>query len=204
MLIFPGRNKPGPGKVCVMSDILENIRKNPVIAAVRKETDLIKALESDALTVFLLNGDIFNIKKMADQVKGSGRQVFIHVDLIEGLGRDNKAIDYIAGVVRPTGILSTKSSSIKHAMEKGIFSIQRFFLVDSLSYDTAVKTAAAARPDVVEIMPAVMPSVIRRICGELSMPVIAGGLIETREDIIEALKAGCIGASTGRPELWSC
>jgi glycerol uptake operon antiterminator len=186
-----------------MSNILESIRKNPVIAAVRKETDLKTALESEALTVFILNGDIFNIKEMVDRVKESGKHVFIHVDFLEGLGRDNKAIDYIAGEVRPTGILSTKSSSIKHAMEKGIFSIQRFFLVDSLSYDTAVKTAAAVRPDVVEIMPAVMPSVIRRICGELPMPVIAGGLIETKEEIIEVLRAGCIAASTGKKELWS-
>lgn len=186
-----------------MSEILESIRKNPIIAAVRKYTDLKSALDSEALTIFILNGDIFNIKIMVDQIKDRGKQAFIHVDFLEGLGRDNKAIDYIAGVVRPTGILSTKSSSIKHAIEKGIFSIQRFFLVDSLSYDTAVKTASAVRPDVVEIMPAVMPSVIRRICGELPMPVIAGGLIETREEIIEVLKAGCIGASTGRKELWS-
>lgn len=186
-----------------MSNILESIREDPVIAAVRKETDLKRALESEALTVFILNGDIFNIKGMVDRVKESGKHVFIHVDFLEGLGRDNKAIDYIAMDVRPTGILSTKSSSIKHAMEKGIFSIQRFFLVDSLSYDTAIKTALAVRPHVVEIMPAVMPSVIRRICGELPMPVIAGGLIESKEEIIEVLKAGCIAASTGKKELWS-
>jgi glycerol uptake operon antiterminator len=185
-----------------MSHILEGMRENPVIAAVRREEDLQTALDSEALTIFILSCDIFNIKSIVDRVKERGKQVFIHVDLVDGLGKDNKAIDYIADEVRPTGILSTKSSSIKHAMDKGIFSIQRFFLVDSHSYDTAVKTAAAVRPDVVEIMPAVMPSVIRRICGELPMPVIAGGLIETKDDIIEVLKAGCIAASTGKRELW--
>jgi glycerol uptake operon antiterminator len=35
------------------------------------------------------------------------------------------------------------------------------------------------------------------------MPVIAGGLIETRNDIIEVLQSGCIAASTGKKELWN-
>ncbi len=186
-----------------MSVVLEGIRKNPVIAAVRKEQDIDAALASEALTIFLLNGDIFNIKSMVDQIKKGGKQVFIHVDFLEGLGRDNRAIDYVSQVVRPTGIISTKSSSIKHAMNEGIFTIQRFFLIDSLSYDTAVKTAHTVKPDVVEIMPGVMPGVICRICRELPIPVIAGGLIESKEDIIEVIQAGCIAASTGKKELWS-
>jgi len=182
---------------------LEGIRKNPVIAAVRREQDIEAAIASEAMTIFILNGDIFNIKSMVDRVAGSGKQVFIHVDFLEGLGRDNRAIDYIAGAVRPTGIISTRSSSIKHAVDTGIFCIQRFFLVDSLSYDTAVKTAHSVKPDVVEIMPGVMPGLIGRICKEMPMPVIAGGLIESKEDIIAVLQAGCIAASTGKKELWS-
>lgn len=186
-----------------MTDILENIRKNPVIAAVRKEQDIDAAIASEAITIFILNGDIFNIKSMVSKVRESGKNVFVHVDFLEGLGRDNKSIDYIAAEVRPTGIISTKSSSIKHAKDTGFFCIQRFFLVDSLSYDTAVRTAHSVNPDVVEIMPGVMPGVIKRICKDLPMPVIAGGLIETRNDIIEVLQSGCIAASTGKKELWN-
>ena len=185
-----------------MSDILEKIRQNPVIAAVRKEQDIDAAIASAALTVFILGGDIFNIRYMVSKVKDSGKNVFVHADFLEGLGRDNKAIDYIAAEVRPTGIISTRSSSIKYAKDTGIFSIQRFFLVDSLSCETAVKTAHSVNPDVVEVMPAVMPGVIRKICAELPMPVIAGGLIETKDDIIEVLRSGCIAASTGKKELW--
>jgi glycerol uptake operon antiterminator len=52
-------------------------------------------------------------------------------------------------------------------------------------------------------MPAVMPDVISNIVAQTEMPVIAGGLISSKKDIIEVLKAGAIGASTGKRELWS-
>ena len=54
----------------------------------------------------------------------------------------------------------------------------------------------------IEIMPAVMPGVIRRFKQEISLPVIAGGLIDSKEDIIDILKAGALGVSTGKKELW--
>lgn len=187
----------------MIADIIESIRENPVIPAVRREEDIQEAVQSDAVTIFILNGDIFNIKKMVDTIKESGKNVFIHVDFLEGLGRDDRAIDYIARNVNPTGIISTKSNSIKYAKKIGMFTIQRFFLVDSLSYDTAIKTIHTINPDIVEIMPAVMPTVISRICKDISIPVIAGGMIQTKEEIIEILKSGSIAASTGKKSLWN-
>jgi glycerol uptake operon antiterminator len=186
----------------MIGNIIESIRKNPVIAAVRKEEDIGEAVLGKAHNIFILNGDIFNITKMVDTVKESGKNVFIHIDFLEGIGRDNRAIDYIAEIIKPCGIISTKSQSIKYAKGKGVFTIQRFFLVDSLSYDTTVKTANMVQPDIVEIMPAVMPGVMGRICRDLSIPAIAGGLIETLEDIELVLSSGPIAVSTGKKALW--
>jgi glycerol uptake operon antiterminator len=185
-----------------MKDILASIEQNPVIAAARTEEDVNAALEAGVSVVFLLRCDIFNIQSLVAKVKESGRFVFVHVDLLEGLGKDQKAVEYIARLVRPDGIISTKTPHIKHAREAGLFTIQRFFLIDSQSFDQTIKTARASMPDMVEVLPAVMPSVIRKVCGLLELPVIAGGLIESKEDIVEILKAGAIGASTGRRELW--
>lgn len=185
-----------------MNKVLSSIEQNPIIAAVRREDDVDAAIEAQVSAVFLLHCDIFNVQKIVDRVKQSGRLVFVHLDLLEGLGKDQKAVEYIARVVRPDGIISTKTPHIKHAKEAGLFTIQRFFLLDSQSFEQTIKTAKASMPDMVEIMPAVMPPIIRRVCSSLEFPVIAGGLIESKEDIIEILKAGAIGASTGRKELW--
>lgn len=184
------------------SEMINRIEENPIIAAVRDENDLEEAVGSQITTVFLIHGDIFNIKGMVDRLKSAGKSVFIHFDFLEGMGRDNRAIDYISEVIRPEGIISTKSGCIKYAMEKGLFSIQRVFLIDSQSYDMAVKTAQSVQPDMLEILPGIIPEILKRITKQVSMPVIAGGFIESKEDIISTLAAGALAVSTGRKNLW--
>ena len=58
------------------------------------------------------------------------------------------------------------------------------------------------RPDFIEILPGVMPKIIARICRETQIPVIAGGLISDKEDILAALSAGARAISTTNPAVW--
>jgi len=183
-------------------EIIKAIEENPIIAAVRNESLLQKAIESPVSTIFLLHANIFNIKPMVNAIKESGKYAMIHIDFLEGIGRDNSAIDYICDVIEPHGIISTKNSNVKYAADRGMFTIQRFFLIDSMSYDTTIKTANATKPHMVEVLPGIMPKIIKRISSQLPMPVIAGGLVETKEDVIEVLNSGAIAASTGMQELW--
>lgn len=183
-------------------EIISKIEQNPIIAAVRNEDALQKAIESPVATIFLLHANIFNIKSMIESIKDAGKCAMIHIDFLEGIGRDNCAIDYICDVIKPHGIISTKNSNIKYASDRGMFTIQRFFLIDSMSYDTTIKTANAVKPHMVEILPGLMPKVIKRISHQLPMPVIAGGLVETKEDVIEILNSGALATSTGTQKLW--
>ncbi|NLN64268.1 MAG: glycerol-3-phosphate responsive antiterminator [Clostridiaceae bacterium] len=182
--------------------LLQRIEENPIIAAVRNEMDIQEAVLSPVSTIFLLQADIFNIQNMVDRIKDAGKSVIIHIDFLDGIGRDNRAMDYICEVIQPHGIISTKNSSIRYAMSKNMFTIQRIFLIDSLSYENSIRTAQSTHPDMVEVMPGIMPKVIRRISRQLHMPVIAGGLIESKEDVIEILNAGALAISTGKKVLW--
>lgn len=182
--------------------IINRIELNPVIAAVQSEKDLEVAIKSQVSTIFLLCADIFNAKLLVDKIKNVGKNALIHIDFLEGIGKDAKAIDYITQVIQPDGIISTKSGHIKIAREKRTFTIQRFFLIDNKSYEMTIKSIKSIKPDMIEIMPGVMPNVISRITKQLSIPVIAGGLISSKHDIMEVLKAGAIGASTSKKELW--
>lgn len=186
-----------------MHDIVEEIRKQPVIAAISRENDIQYLAKAPIKIVFLLRADIFNIKNLVDLIQSSGRYIFIHVDFLEGFSRDKKALDYIAKVIKPDGIISTKSDFIRHAKENGIFTIQRFFIVDGRSHKMAVKEAQMVGPDMIEIMPAIMPRVIGQISRQVSLPIIAGGLIETKEDITDILNAGAAGISTSETALWN-
>lgn len=182
--------------------VIDKVELNPVIAAVQNEGDLEIAINSQVTTIFLLCADIFNAKSLVDKIKSANKSVLIHIDFLEGIGKDAKAIDYIIEVIRPDGVISTRSSHIKIAKEKGIFTVQRFFLIDNKSYEMTIQSVKSKQPDMIEIMPGVMPGIINRITTQLSIPVIAGGLISNKQDVMEALKAGAIGVSTGKKVLW--
>lgn len=182
--------------------IIDRVELNPIIAAVQNEADLEIAINSQVSTIFLLCADIFNAKSLVDRIKSANKSALIHIDFLQGIGKDSKAIDYIIQVIQPDGIISTKSSHIKAAHEKGQFTIQRFFLIDNKSYDMTIKSVKSIRPDMIEIMPGVMPGIIKRITQQLSIPVIAGGLISSKQDIMEVIKAGAMGASASKKDLW--
>ncbi len=186
-----------------MHDYVEAVKDNPVIAAVQSRPSLERALSLGVPTVFLINTDIFSAKALVDTAKKNGTRVFLHMDLIDGLAASTRALDYVQTSMSPSGIISTRSALVKYARDQGIFVIQRFFMVDSASYDNAVKTAAKIRPPMIELMPGIIPGVIRRFTQEVDVPVIAGGLITERKQVIDALSSGAIGVSTGSEALWT-
>ena len=63
------------------------------------------------------------------------------------------------------------------------------------------ETLGGATADLVEIMPGVIGKVIARVANG-STPVIAGGLIETKDELLGALSHGALAVSTGKQELW--
>jgi glycerol uptake operon antiterminator len=88
------------------------------------------------------------------------------------------------------------------ARNLGLITIQRLFMLDSLSIQTGIKMVNVNRPDLIEIMPAILPKVILRVKQESTIPIIAGGMVETKEEIIELLKVGATAVSTSKSALW--
>jgi glycerol uptake operon antiterminator len=52
-------------------------------------------------------------------------------------------------------------------------------------------------------MPGILPTVVARLHAKLSQPVIAGGLVETKEQVIALLSSGAHGISTSHETLWN-
>lgn len=181
---------------------LEKMQSNPVIATVKSLDKLDQALESECEVVFLLCGDIFNLKDIVKKAKDRNKIIFIHIDLIEGFSRDATALKYIHEEIKPNGIISTKNSQLKCAKQLGLLTVQRLFIIDSLSIDTTVKASASINPDAVEIMPGIMPRITKKLCTQLDVPIIVGGLISEKEDVINAIESGAKGVSTSEANLW--
>ena len=115
------------------SEFMEALENSPVIAAVKDDDGLKKCLETDSSIVFILYGDICNIPQIVETVKSAGKIAMVHVDLIHGLSPKEIAIDFIHQYTKADGIISTKALLIKRASELGLYTIHRFFVIDSMA-----------------------------------------------------------------------
>ncbi len=180
-------------------DALENA---PVIAAIKSQECAQAAARSPVSVAFVLGGSILTMDRIMEELTGAGKLVFLHMDLIEGIGRDEAGLIFAARHWRPTGIISTRAQLVKAAREHGLLAIQRVFLLDSGSIKSGIQLISQCSPDFVEVMPGVIPKAIGQFKAA-GRPVIAGGMVTERAEVIDALAAGALAVSTSSRELWN-
>lgn len=173
-----------------------------VAATVRTEEDFQIALQSKVDVIFWLYSCIMTMEEHVEQCHRVNKKIFIHMDFSEGVGKDRAGLEFLKNL-GVDGILTTKTNMIRTARELGLITVQRFFIVDSRSVDTAVESIRIAKPDVVEIMPGVVAKKIREFAQKVSNEILAGGLIEFKEDVDCAIEAGATAVSTADRELWN-
>ncbi|MDD2414098.1 MAG: glycerol-3-phosphate responsive antiterminator [Eubacteriaceae bacterium] len=177
-------------------------QENPIIAAVRNPRDIYDAVASPCQIIFLLTGNIYNLKQMVDYINASGKHAFVHLDLVKGYAQDHYFIKYLKEEIKPTGVISTRNSLISRAKQEGLMTIQRLFLLDSSAMDVTITSARKIKPDAVEILPGLVPKLIHKVRDELTLPIITGGFIETGEEVRSCIDAGSISSSTSHKPLW--
>ena len=180
---------------------IELLETSPVIAAV-KDKGLRKCFESECRVVFVLYGNICNIGGIVKQIQDHGKLAIVHVDLTAGLNAKEVAVDFIKQTTSADGIISTKPLLVKRAVELGLYGVQRTFMIDSMAVSTMKKQIDTFHPDLVEVMPGVIPKVLKEIRKYTEIPIIAGGLISDKKDIMAAFSAGADAISTTKEELW--
>lgn len=179
--------------------LMDCLECNPVIAAIGPDA-LDSALRSPVQLIFHLGADLMNISDVISRVHKAGKYIFIHLDLAEGIGKDRAGVRYLAQC-GADGIISTKAQLIRFAKEQGMITVQRFFTLDSKGIDSIDDMVKNTNPHLMEIMPGVIPKTIQRFSSG-SIPVIAGGLIQTKSEVTDALGCGAAAVSTGKSELW--
>lgn len=184
------------------SRIMQLFDACPIIAAAKSPRQLERCLSSQSEVVFLLFGEVGTVEEMAARVKAAGKLAIVHLDLINGLGNKEEAADFIKKYTCADGIISTRPQTIKHAGSIGLFTILRLFILDSMALNNVNKQITTASPDMVEVLPGLMPRIIRQIRSMTSVPLIAGGLISEKGDVLDALNAGASCVSTTKEELW--
>ncbi|EIT83818.1 protein GlpP [Fictibacillus macauensis ZFHKF-1] len=174
-----------------------------VLPAVRKWKELEHLLSDRRYEyIVILDSHIAQLKDMVKIAGQAGKKVFVHADLINGLKADEYAAEFICQEIKPAGIISTRSNVIMTAKKKGVIAIQRLFLLDSIALETSYKIILKTKPDFIEVLPGLMPNIIEEVHAKTGIPVFAGGLIRTKEDVKMALGAGAVAVTTSDKELW--
>lgn len=201
VLIFLQRTA---GKEQKMERILwDAVEDNPIIAAVKNMEDLEQCCKlEDIQVIFILFGDVCSITEIVNKVKNAGKISMVHVDLIGGLSAREVAVEFLKKNTEADGIITTKPTLIKKARELSMYTVLRYFLLDSMAYENILAQQHTVHPDFIEVLPGAMPKVIKKLCSEIKVPVIAGGLITDKESVMAALTAGATAVSSTNHNVW--
>lgn len=180
----------------------EALEDSPIIVAIKDDKGLKKCVESDSRVILILYGDIITIPDIVATVKKAGKIAMVHIDLITGLSSKEITVDFLRKYTEADGIITTKPNLIKHARELGFHTILRLFLIDSMAYENIERQVKTAKPDVIEVLPALMPKIVSRVCKLSPIPVIAGGLVSDKDDVMTILQAGAISISSTNENVW--
>lgn len=174
-----------------------------VLPAVHKIKDVEKVLDSSPEHIVLLGGHIAHMKQIVQLASQVGAKVLLHADLINGLKNDDYGVDYIIQHIAPAGIISTRANVVLKAKQRGLLAILRMFLLDSDALERSYLIVEKTRPDFIEVLPGIIPSMISEVYERTQIPIIAGGLIRKQNEISEAFMAGAVAVTTSRQELWN-
>jgi len=178
----------------------------PIIPAVREIKDLQRAMDiRESVLIFLLTGSIFDLKKSMKMAHSKDKILMVNIDLVAGIAHDKEGIKYLADNDLCDGIISTKGYLIKEASKQGLMTIQRVFLLDSASLISAEKSLNTRAVDAVEILPGIAAPyfIERQKNSKYEYPVIAGGLIKSKKEVIELKEKGVFAVSTSDYQLWN-
>lgn len=185
------------------NDLYAILQDNPIIAGIKNDAGLKSVLVSECKIVFILYGNVLNIGSIVQKIKDHEKMAFIDVDLLDGFSSKEIVVKYLKQHTQADGIMSSKAAMIKAAKSEGFFTIHRFFLIDSFSFHSLDKQIEISQPDCIEILPGCAPKIITWVRNKIDLPIIAGGLVCEKEDVVAALKAGAIAISSTNTEVWS-
>ena len=103
--------------------------------------------------------------------------------------------------LKEDGVISTRANMIQRAKELNMIAILRVFLIDSMPLDSAL-SAKNLKPDAIDILPGLMPSMLRKVRQLTGLPILTGGLITEKKEVLQALEAGALAISSTAPAVW--
>ncbi|MEC1543370.1 glycerol uptake operon antiterminator GlpP [Bacillus halotolerans] len=179
-----------------------SFHNQPILPAIRNMKQFDEFLNSSFSYGVILDIHLGQLKGVIREAQKHGKKMMVHVDLIQGIKHDEYGAEFICQDIKPAGIISTRSNVIAKAKQKKIYAIQRLFLLDTSAMEKSMEFVGKHKPDFIEVLPGIVPSLIQEIKEKTGIPIFAGGFIRTEQDVERALKAGAVAVTTSNTKLW--
>ena len=152
-------------------------------------------------TVLLRHCNLFDFRIMLERAHERELAVYVNVDHIDGIAPDKAGLRYLATQLHITGIVSSNARILAQARSFDLETIQRIFAVDSTGLEVALESVDSQQVDLLDISPAL---VILYVVAKtpLHLPFIGTGFISTPQQVKMVLRAGAVGVTVSRSELW--
>ncbi|NUW46071.1 glycerol-3-phosphate responsive antiterminator [Nonomuraea rhodomycinica] len=181
--------------------LLASLAEHPVMAS------LVGAEMADRFTTtstplgILASVPLGELEATVRRTLAAGKLVFVNMDSTPGLGHDPGALAYLQGI-GAIGICSTRAAIVERASGLGLLTMQKVFVTDRSNLQRSLQGVARSRPDLVQLMPAVVLRYVEQQVRDLGVPYLAAGFVQGAADVVEALRHGAAGVCTSDTALW--
>lgn len=179
-----------------MNQFFNSLIEYPIIAEVNTLDEFNLALESNCQNIFMMTGNIFNLRQLCKKAHGSGKNIYIYLDAIQGYSKDSWGLEFISKNIEIDGIITSKPALMEQSKEMGIFTLGRFSVYNEYKLSYTIEKIKETRPHCAVVLPGVLPHLIVQIIKETRTPLISSGFLNTRDSVIKCLESGAAGIST--------
>lgn len=173
-----------------------------IIPAISTMKEFEKFLETKDTYGILMDFHIGLVEDAIKRAHEKKKKIILHLDLIKGLSSDESGCEYACQYLKADGVISTKGKVVETAKRNRKTAILRLFLIDSKSLEKGLALCEAVQPDYMEILPGLACSMIPYIKEKTKCPIMCGGLIRTRQQMLACIEAGAFAVTiSGKTKL---
>lgn len=175
-----------------------------IIPSVRNMRQFDVSLRTESPYVLLSEIHIGNLREFAARCHSLHKMVMVNIDLIGGFSADQAGLKLLHNFYKVDVAISSSGMKLNMAKAIGLQTMQRMFLLDSRSFDFALKSIQTTKVDAIEVLPGPLaPDFWQRIKDVRDVPLFAGGFIDSPEVVRRVQKARFAGVTTSEGKLWS-
>ncbi len=157
---------------------------------------------SDLPAIVLRHCNLLDFRTLLENAHERDLAVYVNMDHIDGIASDTAGLRYLATQLHIKGIVSSHGKILALAKNFDLQTVQRIFAVDSTGLEVALESVDDQQVDLLAISPAlVIPFAVSQM--SLHLPFIGSGFVSTPQQVQMVLRAGAIGVTVSRTELWT-